>query len=290
MDTQDWTQTAIRVVELLARSLDASQDRETPVLPWIEPEDGARLWSELLERDHNDYVELMEQMIEGSTKLHNPGYIGHQVSAPDPYASLTQLTLAVLNCSSSAYEMSPAGTMIERAIVRWMCDKAGLPPESGGMFCSGGSLGNLTALLAMRQHKAGYDAWNEGFHEHEPLCVLVSDDSHYSVSRSIRIMGWGEGGIEPVAIDSRRRIDPGDLEPALDRARARGRRVIGVISSSCTTATGAFDPIEPMADLCDKHDLWLHVDGAHGASLGLSESHRQKLAGMERADSIVWDA
>ncbi|MFG0256954.1 MAG: pyridoxal phosphate-dependent decarboxylase family protein [Phycisphaerales bacterium JB043] len=290
MSIEQWKQTAQRVIELIASSVEASSKGDTHVVPWIDPEECARLWGERLASGDHELTDLLDEMIRWSTKLHNPGYIGHQVNPPDLHASLTQLVVACLNCSSAAYEMSPAGTMIERSVVRWMCDKIGFPSRAGGIFCSGGSLGNLTAMLAMRQHKAGYDAWNNGAHGHEPLCVLVSDESHYSISRAVRIMGWGDGGIEPIAIDAQRRIDPADLAPALERARSRGRRVIGVIASSCTTPTGAFDPIEPMAELCDRHDLWLHVDGAHGASLLLSEKHRHALDGIERADSIVWDA
>jgi L-2,4-diaminobutyrate decarboxylase len=289
METTDWSRTAQQVIEMIAASIQASRNRESSVMPWTEPQERADEWSSLLAQPA-ELTTLIGKMIEGSTKLHNPGYIGHQVSVPDVYSSLVQLAVSCLNCSSATYEMSPAGTMMERAVVRWMCDRVGFGPKAGGVFCSGGSLGNLTAMLAMRQHKAGHDAWRDGAHEHQPLCVLVSAESHYSIQRAVHIMGWGSDGIQAVAVDHDRRLDPRDLEPAIARARDKGRRVIGIVANACSTATGAFDPLEPIADCCEQHDLWLHADGAHGASLLLSKKHRHQLQGIERADSVVWDA
>ena len=103
------------------------------------------------------------------------------------------------------------------------------------------------------------------------------------------MMGWGAEGLVRVETDDAFRLRPDALPGALRRARDADRTVLGVVSNSCSTATGAFDPIEAIADFCEEADLWLHVDGAHGASFVMSEKHRHLLAGVERADSVVWD-
>ncbi len=103
-------------------------------------------------------------------------------------------------------------------------------------------------------------------------------------------MGWGRDGLIRVRTDARYRLDPADLPRALDLARERGRRVIAVVASACSTATGSFDPLNPIADFCEQHGLWLHVDGAHGEAAALSPSYRHLIQGIERADSVVWDA
>ncbi len=103
-------------------------------------------------------------------------------------------------------------------------------------------------------------------------------------------MGWGAEGLIPVPVDERFKMRADALDGALRQAHASGRKVIAVSASSCSTATGAFDPLEPIADFCRQHGLWLHVDGAHGASASLTPKYRSLLAGIERADSVVWDA
>jgi L-2,4-diaminobutyrate decarboxylase len=184
--------------------------------------------------------------------------------------------------------MGPASTAIELAVVAWMCRKLGFPDGAGGVMTSGGSLGNLTALLAMRQARAGHDAWREGAHAGPPLAVVTSADAHYSISRALRIMGWGEGGAIAAELDGAHRMTAAAARAALERAG--DRRVIGLVAAAGSTATGAFDPLDELADLAAERGLWLHVDAAHGGGVALSPSLRGRLAGIERADSVVWDA
>jgi L-2,4-diaminobutyrate decarboxylase len=159
------------------------------------------------------------------------------------------------------------------------------------VLTQGGSLANLTALLTARQVRAPFDAWNDGLagHAQPALAVLVSDQAHYSVDRAVRIMGLGEGGAVSVPCNAAFEMRADALPEALARARASGRHVFAVVASASSTATGAFDPLGEIADFCATNDLWLHVDGAHGASALLSRRHRHLLAGVERADSLAWD-
>jgi L-2,4-diaminobutyrate decarboxylase len=121
------------------------------------------------------------------------------------------------------------------------------------------------------------------------LAVLASETVHYSLSRVIRMMGWGEGGLVVVPVDECHRLKAEALPEALARAKAQGRHVIGVIGNGCCTATGAFDPLPQMADFCEANGLWFHVDGAHGASAVLSARYKHLAQGIERADSVIWD-
>jgi L-2,4-diaminobutyrate decarboxylase len=104
------------------------------------------------------------------------------------------------------------------------------------------------------------------------------------------MMGWGAEGVTPVPVDAHYRLRPEALEEALATAKRAGRRPIAVVASAGSTATGAFDPLEAVADFCEQHGLWFHVDGAHGASAALSPAYRHQVKGIERADSVVWDA
>jgi L-2,4-diaminobutyrate decarboxylase len=212
------------------------------------------------------------------------------VAPPLPLAALCDLAADMLNNGMAVYEMGQGGTAMELHVIRWMCDTLGLGPEAGGVLTSGGTLATLTALLAMRQARAGWNVWNDGSAAQPMPAILVGAQAHYCADRAVRIMGWGEGGLVKVPVDDRFRMRADLLHPALVQARSEGRRVLGVVASACSTATGAFDPIEPIADFCEQHGLWLHVDGAHGAALALSPKHRHMLRGIERADSVIWDA
>ncbi len=228
------------------------------------------------------------RVLDDSTQLHSPRFLGHQVSAPLPEAVLLETLSAFLNNGTGVFEMGPASNAMERSVLGFLAQKLGLPQGSGGLLTSGGSLGNLTALLAMRQARAGHDAWTLG--TSPDLCVLASEETHYSVARAVQILGWGKKGVWPVPSDAAYRMDVAALGPALVAARAAGRHVLGVVACAGSTATGAFDPLAGIADFCAREDLWLHVDGAHGASVAMSRRHRGMLVGIERADSVVWDA
>jgi L-2,4-diaminobutyrate decarboxylase len=269
----------------------ATRGGPLPVLPWASPaENVARFPADFPEAPAGELSALLARVLAGSHHLHHPRYVGHQVSAPVPLAALCDFASSLLNNGMAVYEMGPVATAMERNVLGWMARVLGLPEGAGGVLTSGGSAGNLTALLAARQAKAGYDAWNGGAPAGPPLTVLVAETAHYSLSRAVKVMGWGTGGVTPVPVDARFRLRPDALEDARAAALRAGRKPIAVVASAGSTATGAFDPLGAVADFCERHDLWFHVDGAHGASTALSEKYRDRVAGIARADSVVWDA
>ena len=281
-----------RLIDELADYLGrATRGEPMAVLPWVEPNASLKAWPADFPLDPAPGAsDLLARVVAGSNHLHHPRYVGHQVTAPLPLAALCEMVGTLLNNGTAVYEMGPVSVPMERALIRWMANLVGFGPAADGVFTSGGSIGNLTALLAARQAKAGFDVWTQGNAGGPPLAVLASEQSHYCVRRAVQIMGWGQGGVVPVPVDDRFRLRVDALDDALRAARQAGRRVIAVVASAGSTATGAFDPLGEIADFCARHDLWLHVDGAHGASAVLSDRYRHLLTGIERADSVVWDA
>ena len=278
-----------RLIDALADQLGQWQAREGVVLPWREPGEARAAWAaEPLEG--GELVDDLARIARASTALAHPRCMAHQVAPPVPGAALAELVSALLNNGMAVAEMGPAAVPIELAVIRWMCDRIGLPTGAGGVLTSGGSLGNLTALLAMRQARAGFDVWQAGAHAGPPLAVIVPSDAHYSIARTLRVMGWGDGGAIAAPVDAHHRLTGRAVEEALARAHSTGRRVLGVIAAAGSTATGAFDPLDELADVAAAHGLWLHVDAAHGGGVALSATHRHLLRGIERADSVVWDA
>jgi L-2,4-diaminobutyrate decarboxylase len=229
---------------------------------------------------------LERDVLPDSNHLTHPRAMGHQVSAPLPAAVWTEALTAALNQSGAVWEMSPVGTIIETQVVRWMCELAGFGPRSGGSFTSGGTEATFAGLLAARQ-AALPDAWARGVGADPPV-VVCGEHAHYGVARAVGELGLGTD--HTVVVPSHDfRMDVAALEQVLDRLMADGRRPMAVVATAGTTATGSFDDLEAIGRLCEARGLWLHVDGAHGASALLSPAHRTRLAGIHRARSIAWD-
>lgn len=282
------------LVDQLADYLEHAESgpQEMPVLPAASPEVMLKRWDRLQQTpfENTDFNSFMSEVLTQSNHLHHPHYVGHQVSVPLPVTALCEMTATLLNNGSAIYEMGPVNTIMEKHLIRWMGNALGYGPTADGFFTSGGSLGNLTALLAARQVMAGHDLWQEGNRGEEQMTALISDQAHYSLQRAVQILGWGKGGLTPVPLDSEYRMDVTQLEATYQRAVESGKTVVAVIGNACSTATGSYDPLEAIADFCQSKNLWFHVDGAHGASAAFSEDYRPLLKGAERADSVIWDA
>jgi L-2,4-diaminobutyrate decarboxylase len=221
-----------------------------------------------------------------ANRLAHPMYMGHQVSFPLPAAVWTDAVISSLNQSIAVEEMSPTLTALETRVVRWMCDAVGYGAGAGGTFTSGGTEATFSALLAARA-AALPDAWINGIGERAPV-VLCGEHTHYAVTRAVAELGLGMRSAIVVSSKSYR-MDAAALERELDRLRVLGVGVMAVVATAGHTATGAFDDLDAIGRMCEERDVWLHVDGAHGATALLSERHRHRVRGIERARSIAWD-
>ena len=276
--------------DVAAAYLAAAGGGGRPVSAGPPPDAMAQRFAEPLPNEGRPLAEvagrLARDVVDGANWLYHPMYLGHQVSAPLPAAVWAEAVTAALNNSMAVAEMSPTATPLERQVVRWLCDLAGFGPAAGGTFTSGGTEATFTALLAARS-EAIPDVWRRGVGA-DPPAVVCGEHAHYAVTRAAGAMGLGLDAV--VAVPSRDyRMDTARLAEQLDALAAAGRRVMAVVATAGSTATGAFDDLEAIGRLCEARGLWLHVDGAHGASALLSPAHRAQLRGIERARSLAWD-
>jgi L-2,4-diaminobutyrate decarboxylase len=232
-------------------------------------------------------LEFVRRYLDLTVRLHHPGSLAHQVAVPHPAAALAMLVEGVTNNPMGIYEMGPAAASIESFLVDWLNSKVGWTGGAGGVFTHGGSLANLTALVAARSRFDGA-AWARG--SRGDLAMIASADCHYSVARAAGILGIGEENVYRLPADPAGGVIPTEIKGVIERARLDGKRPFALVANACSTATGAFDPLREIAGICREHGLWLHVDGAHGASALLSQRHRWRLDGVEQADSLTWDA
>ena len=290
-DSEVFRQQGHQLVDMLADYLQQVLRRaDFPVMPWSEPAELRQEWQQLLADPLPvSFVELTEKVLQQSIRLHHPRCFGHQVAPPAPITALAEMLSALLNNSMAIYEVGPAGTAIEKAVLGWLAQCLGLEPGADGILTSGGSLGNLTGLLAARRERGDCDAWEEGARGGMPMVVMVSEESHYSVARALKIMGLGSQGLVKLPLNERLQVRPELLEPMLAAAQKDGRQVIAIVANACSTSTGAYDPLPEIGAFAKKNGLWFHVDAAHGGAARFSQKYRHLVQGLEEADSLVID-
>lgn len=286
-DVQNFRNWGHQLIDLLADYLQQMQtNREETVIPYRDPETELAFWRNDIEQP-GEPLDLFKDILQHSIHVHHPQYIGHQVSVPALVAGLAGLMSDVLSNGTGVYEMGMSSNALERVVTDWLAQKIGYNADAAGIMTSGGSLANLTALLAARKAKAPTEVWEHG--HHEKLAVLVSEEAHYCIDRAARIMGMGSAGIIKVPVNEHFQIRTDLLEDYLRQAEAKGLKVIAVIGCAASTATGSYDELNALADFCERHNLWLHVDGAHGGAVVVSDKYRHLTTGIERADSVVID-
>ncbi len=280
-----------KLVDLLADYLDSTKNGNSglPVLPFSTPEKLLEYWEREINNRDGSPDDLFKKVLNNSIHIHSPKYMGHQVSPALPLAGLAELLSAFLNNSLAVYEMGSPGIAMERIIIKILAGAIGLGNKADGVLTSGGTIGNLTALLAARQSKSKNNVWKMGTTDGNAPVFLVPEESHYSVERAVRIMGLGDEGIIKVPVNKKHKLDVKTVERIFTEAAGEGRNIISLVANACSTSLGLFDPLEELAGFCKEKNIWFHVDAAHGGPAVFSEKYKHLVSGLEKADSVVID-
>ena len=254
------------------------------------PEELARRFDEEFPVEGRPVTEIITRLerdvLVDANKYFHPMYMGHQTSAPLAAGVWMESVIGALNQSLAVSEMSPTGTAIEHQVIKWLSRLAGYDEGAGGTLTSGGTEANFTAMLAAR-NSALPDAWEEGVGSDPPF-VVYGEHAHYAVTRAIGQLGLGKRRGVPIA-SRNYKMDVDLLLRALDRLRDEGKPIMAVVATAGTTATGSFDDLEAIGAICAERGIWLHVDGAHGASGLLSSKPPRALNGLAHSRSLAWD-
>ena len=184
------------------------------------------------------------------------------------------------------YQVSPALTLIEKETSRALASMMGFRgPNAGGVTQPGGSAANQSSIVIARNNLFP-ETKTEG-NGSRRFVLFTSEHGHYSVEKAAQISGFGSKAVRSIALDERGRMRADALEAAIRRAKEEGETPFYVNATAGTTVFGSFDPLDEIADVCQKYGLWMHVDGAWGGSVVFSEKQRHKINGIERADSIA---
>jgi len=195
------------------------------------------------------------------------------------HSALGDFLAAVSNKYSGFASASPGAVRLENACTAWLAETIGYPRTSAGTLTSGGSLANLTAIVAAREAR---DPDGGG-------AVYMTRFAHYCVDKALHIAGRGRAPRRLIATDDRCRMSVEALEAAIDQDKADGIRPWLVVASAGTIDTGSVDPLPAIADVCRRHGVWFHVDGAYGGLFALCDEGKDKVRGIELADSVALD-
>jgi glutamate/tyrosine decarboxylase-like PLP-dependent enzyme len=243
----------------------------------------ARLREDLPETGADPHAvldQVEEDIIPNTMRVDHPRFFGF-VPGPNNFIGVLADALAAgFNVFSGTWISGAAAAQVELVVIDWLRELCGLPDTARGLFTSGGTMANVTALAAARHAMLddGTDA-----------VAYCSDQTHTSVDRALRLLGFGPDQLRRLPSDDRFRLAPDALRDAIRADRADGRRPFCVIANAGTTNTGAVDPLPALATVADAEDLWLHVDGAYGAAAVVCERGQEELAGLDRVDSLTMD-
>ncbi|MFH8340403.1 lysine decarboxylase DesA [Streptomyces sp. AM6-12] len=225
--------------------------------------------------------ELEDVYLKDAVYFHHPRYLAHLNCPVVIPAVLGEAVLCAVNSSLDTWDQSAGGTLIERKLIDWTTTRAGLGPAADGVFTSGGSQSNLQALLLAREEAKSGDL--------AKLRIFASEAGHFSVQKSAKLLGLGPDAVVTVPVDRDKRMQTVALARELERYHAEGLVPMAVVATAGTTDFGSIDPLPEIAELCDRHGAWLHVDAAYGCGLLASRKYRHRLDGIERADSVTVD-
>ncbi|MDH6551101.1 L-2,4-diaminobutyrate decarboxylase [Streptomyces sp. SAI-208] len=225
--------------------------------------------------------ELEDVYLRDAIYFHHPRYLAHLNCPVVIPAVLGEAILSAVNSSLDTWDQSAGGTLIERKLIDWTTARIGLGPVADGVFTSGGTQSNLQALLLAREEaKADTTA---------KLRVFASEVSHFSVKKSAKLLGLSADAVVSVPVGADKRMQTVALARELERCKQDGLVPMAVVATAGTTDFGSIDPLPEIAELCEQYGTWMHVDAAYGCGLLASVKYRDRIEGIERADSVTVD-
>ncbi|KAE8291278.1 Glutamate decarboxylase 1 [Larimichthys crocea] len=285
----------LEMVDILTNYVKKTFDRSTKVLDFHHPH-------QLLEGmegfnlELSDQPESLEQILvdcrdtlKYGVRTGHPRFFNQLSSGLDIIGLAGEWLTSTANTNMFTYEIAPVFVLMEQLTLKKMREMIGWPNGEGdGLFSPGGAISNMYSVMIAR-YKYFPEVKTKGMSAAPRLVLFTSEHSHYSIKKAGAALGFGAENVILLSTDERGRVIPADLEAKIIDAKQKGYVPLFVNATAGSTVYGAFDPINEIADICEKYNLWLHVDGAWGGGLLMSRKHRHKLSGVERANSVTWN-
>jgi aromatic-L-amino-acid decarboxylase len=264
-----------------------------PLISAATPADLKLLFDEPLPQTGMPAEEILERFARDvaphAMQIPSPRYFGQFNPTPLAIGVWADALCSALNQNAGAWRNGPTSALIEAQVIGWLCRLIGYGPEAFGVLASGGSEANLIALKCARD-KASRDMCQHGVRAAGgELTVYASEQCHFSVEKSVDILGLGRKSLRKIDTDERFHIRVDLLRAALEKDRSEGRIPFCIVGMAGATSTGVIDPLPELASIARENDCWFHVDAAYGGGLAFSDKHKKKLNGIELANSITFD-
>ncbi|MBA3439513.1 MAG: hypothetical protein H0T92_06565 [Pyrinomonadaceae bacterium] len=284
-------QAVIRLIVEHARTLD-----EVRVCSEATPADLEKIFDEPLPVVSSNAEDILARfardILPHAMQIASPRYYGLFNPTPLPIAVWADALSSAINQNGAAWRNSPSASIIEARVLRWLCTLIGYGEESFGTLTSGGSEANLVALKCARDH-AGEMVRTQGLRavasSKKAFIVYASKQCHYSLEKSVDILGLGRESLRTIATDDCFHIRISALREEIEHDLAEGNTPLCIVGVAGATSTGVVDPLGELADIAEQYELWFHVDAAYGGALAFSEKYKERLRGIERARSITID-
>ena len=231
----------------------------------------------------SDILAEAEEIFEYRTRCDHPRFFGFIPGPGSDSSWLGEVLNTAYNTHAGSWLQSSGPTTIERTLLSWMAqDLIGFPSTGGGCFVSGGSMANLSAMITARDQRLTFE-------QRAAAVIYTSEQTHSSVGKGIRIIGFHESQLRKIPCDEGFRMDTAALQRVIREDKAAGKIPFLLVGNAGATNTGSVDPFEELAEIAKSEGMWLHADGAYGASAVLSTSRRHVLNGLKHCDSVSWD-
>ncbi len=292
MDPHQFQRAASQVVERIATFLDSPE--RWRVLADVRPgdirhalPDAPPALGETFDAILADFDRII---MPGTTQWNHPGFMAYFATTASAAGILAETLIAMINVNAMVWRSGPAATELEEVTLDWLRQMIGLPTGFDGVINDTASSSTLYALAAAREMHADLRLREEGLAgrpEVPRMRIYCSQEAHSSIDKAVITLGFGLSGVRHIPTDDAYRMDVRALQAAIDEDRRSGVRPIAVVATVGTTSTTAIDPVSQIADVCERENLWLHVDAAYGGSAAIIPEMRWVLDGAERAQSLV---
>jgi aromatic-L-amino-acid decarboxylase len=291
MDSNDFRTQAYRLVDWMADYFENVEDY--PVKPNIEPgavfkqlPEGPPLKGESFEEMFSDFEDII---MPGMTHWESPKFMAYFPANKSYPSVLAEMLTATLGAQCMSWITSPAATELEEQMMIWLRDMIGLPETFTGVIQDTASTATLSALLMAREKVSNFEINESGFSAGQTFTIYCSSETHSSIEKDVKIAGFGRKSLQKIGVDDAYAMKPELLEQAIKKDLNEGCKPACVIATIGTTGSTAIDPLKEIAEVCGRHDIFLHVDAAYAGTALLLPEMRWMIDGIEGVNSFVFN-
>ncbi|MDD5506898.1 MAG: pyridoxal-dependent decarboxylase [Bacteroidales bacterium] len=277
----DWMADYFKEVECLPVKSQVRPGEIFRQIPELPPAD-----SETIDQIMQDFQQII---LPGMTHWQSPNFFAYFPANSSYPSVLAEMLTAALGAQCMVWDTSPAAAELEEKMMNWLRQMTGLPGNWSGVIQDTASSATLVAILSAREKYSDFLINETGIHHHKSFRVYCTSETHSSLEKAVKIAGLGKKNLIRVEVDQQLRMRPEDLEQAIENDLKNRKAPLAVVATLGTTSSTAVDPLEPIARICRKYDIWLHIDAALAGTALVLPEYRWMIRGIENADSFVFN-